>query len=106
MAMPPEPGTQTAILDAGERLFAERGYAATTIKHIGTEAGVNSALLYYYFADKERLYREVLRRLLDSLMSEGEKVFAAAPSPEEAIRGLVRVQGELMASKPHIPRLI
>jgi AcrR family transcriptional regulator len=104
--MPPEPDTRTAILDAGERLFAERGFAATTIKHIGTEAGVNSALLYYYFADKERLYREVLRRLLDTLMSEGEKVFAAATSPEDAIRGVVRVQGDLMASKPHIPRLI
>jgi AcrR family transcriptional regulator len=104
--MPPESDTRTAILDAGERLFAERGYAATTIKHIGTEAGVNSALLYYYFADKERLYREVLHRLLDTLMSEGERVFASAPSPEEAIRGLVRVQGDLMASRPHVPRLI
>lgn len=104
--MPPDVDSRTGILDAAERLFAERGYAATTIKHIGTAAGVNSALLYYYFADKERLYHDVLQRLLGTLMAEGERVFAAARSREEAIRGLVRVQGELMVSRPHVPRLI
>ena len=104
--MPADPDSRAAILDAGERLFADRGFAATTIKQIGAEAGVNSALLYYYFADKERLYGAVLQRLLDSLMTEGEKVFADASSPDAAIRGLIRLQGELMTSKPHVPRLI
>ena len=104
--MPADQDSRTAILDAGERLFAERGFAGTTIKQIGTAAGVNSALLYYYFADKERLYTEVLQRLLDTLMQEGEKVFAAARSPEDAIRGLIGVQGNLLASRPHVARLI
>lgn len=104
--MPSDADSRTAILDAGERLFAERGFAPTTIKQIGTEAGVNSALLYYYFADKERLYGAVLQRVLDTLMMEGGKVFAAAQSPEDAIRGLVRVQAELLTSRPHVARLM
>ena len=104
--MSSEPGARTAILDAAELLFAERGYAATTIKQIGTEAGVNSALLYYYFADKGALYRAVLARLLGTLMARGGEVFSAARSPAEAIRGLVGVQGELLISRPHVPRLI
>src|SRR5688500_8026293 len=104
--MPPDTDSRTAILDAAERLFAERGYAATTIKQIGSDAGVNSALLYYYFADKERLYRAVLERLLATLMARGGQVFSAARSPEDAIRGLVGVQGELLVSRPHVSRLI
>lgn len=104
--MPTDLPSQTAILDAAERLFAERGYSATTIKQIGTAAGVNSALLYYYFADKERLYAAVLDRLLGTLMAEGEKVFATAASPDEAIRGLVQVQGELLMSRPYFARLM
>src|SRR5687768_5041286 len=104
--MTAESDSRTAILDAGEHLFAERGFAATTIKQIGVEAGVNSALLYYYFADKERLYGAVLQRVLDTLMMEGEKVFATARSPEEAIRGVIRVQGELLTSRPHVARLM
>ena len=102
----PDTHSRTAILDAAERLFAERGYAATTIKQIGSDAGVNSALLYYYFADKERLYRAVLERLLGTLMARGGEVFSSARSPEDAIRGLVSVQGELLVSRPHVPRLI
>jgi AcrR family transcriptional regulator len=53
--MPPD--TRHLILDAAERLFAAQGFPRTTIKQIGQAAGVNSALLYYYFGDKDRLYR-------------------------------------------------
>ena len=95
-----------AILDAAERLFGERGYSATTIKQIGAAARVNSALLYYYFTDKERLYRAVLERLLATLMARGGQVFTAARSPEETIRGLIGVQGELLVSRPQVARLI
>ena len=103
----PEPAdTRTAILDAAERLFSVRGFTATTIKQIGGEAGVNAALLYYYFADKETLYREVLGRLLTSLITTGGKAVDDAHSPEEAIRSLVRVQAGVLASTPFIPRLI
>src|SRR5687768_17013247 len=104
--MPPDTDSRTAILDAAERLFAERGYAATTIKQIGAAAGVNSALLYYYFADKEQLYRAVLERLLATLMARGGQVFSSARSSEEAIRGLIGVQGELLVTRRHVPRLI
>ena len=106
MAVPNDSDSRAAILDAAERLFAEQGYAATTIKQIGAAAGVNSALLYYYFADKERLYRAVLERLLGTLMARGGQVFSAARSPADAIRGIIGVQGDLLISRPHVPRLI
>jgi AcrR family transcriptional regulator len=99
-------GTRDQILDAAEQLFARQGFAATTIKQIGAAAGVNSALLYYYFADKETLYREMLRRLMSAFVAIGAKLREYAPSPEEGIRTLVRMQAEIMATRPHVPRLI
>ena len=104
--MPTAADSRTAILDAAERLFSVRGFAATTIKQIGAAADVNSALIYYYFADKETLYREVLGRLLTALIAAGGKAFDEAHSPEEAIRSLVRVQAATLASSPFVPRLI
>ena len=104
--MPETPDTRTAILDAAERLFSMRGFAATTIKQIGAEADVNSALLYYYFADKETLYREVLGRLIAGLITAGGKAFDEARSPEDAIRSLVRVQSATLGSTPYAARLI
>src|SRR5919206_2134418 len=98
--------SRDAILDAAERLFARQGFAATTIKQIGAASGVNSALLYYYFADKETLYREMLRRIIGGFVAIGTKLLAHADSPEEGIRALVRLQAEVMATRPQVPRLI
>ena len=94
------------ILDAAERLFAARGFARTTIKDIGSEAGLNSALLYYYFADKDELYREVLRRFVSRLVARTMSELTAAGSPDARLRALVTAQAELLLANPHFPRLM
>lgn len=104
--MPDESATRDAIVAAAERLFARRGYAAITIKDIGNEAGVNAALLYYYFADKETLYREVLRRLIGRMAEEGLRRLDPGIDPETAVRRLVELQVELMTAQPHLPQLM
>lgn len=49
------------ILEAGLRVFAERGFHRATIKEIAREAGIkSSALIYWYFEDKDDLFRAVL----------------------------------------------
>lgn len=47
------------LLQAGLRLFAEQGYAKTSIRQIATAAGANVAAVSYYFGNKEGLYRAV-----------------------------------------------
>jgi AcrR family transcriptional regulator len=94
------------ILDAAERLFAEQGFARTTIKQIGGAAGVNSALLYYYFADKEQLYQEVLRRLIGNLVERTSGGLDRPGPPESRLRAMVEAQAEAIASNPRFPRLL
>ncbi len=53
--------TREKILETAERLFAERGFEATSLRHITTEAGVNLAAVNYHFGSKEGLLREVLK---------------------------------------------
>lgn len=50
------------ILDAAEHLIALNGYRATTTRMIAEEAGVNVAMLAYYFGSKERLLKELIDR--------------------------------------------
>lgn len=95
-----------SILDAAEGLFARQGYAATTIKQIGADAGVNSALLYYYFADKEALYHEVLARLISGLAAEGMRRLHGVADPASAIRALVEGQVEMLLARPQLPQLM
>ena len=53
------------ILQAASRLFSEKGYDGTRVFEIAEAAGVNKALIYYYFQSKE----DILDSLIDSLMS-------------------------------------
>lgn len=100
------PETPTLILDAAEALFAEQGFARTTIKQIGHAAGVNSALLYYYFADKQRLYRTVLERLLGRLIERTSRQLQTTGSPEHRLQAFVAAQAEVLIANPNFPRLI
>ncbi len=51
--------TRHALIEAGEREFSERGYAATTSKSIAARADVSVGTFYQYFADKDALLREI-----------------------------------------------
>ncbi len=53
-------GTKQKILDTAERLIAEQGYAATSLRHIIAEAGVNLAAVHYHFGSKEDLLDEII----------------------------------------------
>jgi len=54
--------TKDRILDAAERLFGARGFEATPLRAITTEAGVNLAAVNYHFQSKEALIRAVIAR--------------------------------------------
>src|SRR6056300_1447222 len=58
---------KTQILDAAEQLFADSGYAATSIRRIADETGVNPALVHYYFGNKKALLQKVMERALEPL---------------------------------------
>lgn len=93
------------ILDAAESLFARKGFDPTTIKEIGAAAGQNPALLYYYFGNKEALYRAVLHRIVEGLVARGSAGLESAGSPADAIRALITTQVEYLLSHPSAPKL-
>jgi TetR/AcrR family transcriptional regulator len=103
--MAPAPDSRTGILDAAERLFARRGFQPTTIKAIAGEAGVNTALLYYYFADKQGLYHAVLERAFGGLITEGQDRLSADLEPDEAVRVFITMQASYFGRHPNRPHL-
>jgi TetR/AcrR family transcriptional regulator len=98
--------TRTAILDAAAILFARQGLDSTTIKDIGRAAGVNPALLYYYFADKAALYEAVLSRMMTRFPNLLTAVAETEVPPREAVAAVIRMQAEIFLAEPLLPRLI
>ena len=60
--------TVTKILDAAEQLFAEHGFAETSLRSITSKAGVNLAAVNYHFGSKKDLIHSVFSRFLDPFM--------------------------------------
>ena len=86
-------GTKEKILDAAERLFAERGFDATSLRSITAAAGVNLAAIHYHFKTKGALIREVLERRI-------------APINEERLRLLDEAEARTGKKGPSVEELI
>ena len=70
--------TSDRLIAAAERLFAEHGYTAVSVRAIAAAAGVNWSLVGYYFRGKEGLLSEVYRRHCSSLNAERLKLLGQA----------------------------
>ena len=81
--------TRQALLDAATALFAERGYARTSLDEIAGRARVTKGALYGHFASKQDLFRSVLEELEAATTQEVSRAVDAAPTPwEGALAGL------------------
>jgi AcrR family transcriptional regulator len=58
------------IIETAERLFAERGFDGTSVRDIAHEAGVNIAMISYYFGSKENLMEALLEWRVGSIKLE------------------------------------
>jgi len=78
--------TRGAIRTAARHLFAERGFAGTSIDDVAVAAGVKKGGVYHHFESKERLFEEVFRWLEDDLYDE---LLAALPEEGSGVDRLV-----------------
>src|SRR5260221_13213577 len=60
--------TEQRILDAAHAVFVRRGTSGARMQEIAAEAGVNQALLHYYFRSKDRLSKAAFERAASQLM--------------------------------------
>jgi AcrR family transcriptional regulator len=82
--------TRTKLLDAAGQVFAESGFQAATVREICARAGVNIALVNYYFGDKLELYTEVLRHSVGASEDGPIKKALVSDAPaEQAFRDLI-----------------
>jgi AcrR family transcriptional regulator len=94
---------RSTILAVAEARFARAGYAATSIRQIAEEAGVNSAMIHYYFGSKESLLQAVMEKALAPLAKLIESLKSSdTAAPERITRELM----SLVAAHPNLPYLV
>jgi TetR/AcrR family transcriptional regulator len=98
--------TEQRILDAAHVVFVRRGTAGARMQEIAAEAGVNQALLHYYFRNKEQLARAAFERAGKNFMPAVIQVIASAGELEEKVRRIVRLEIEHLKRAPYLPGYI
>jgi TetR/AcrR family transcriptional regulator len=94
-----------AILQAALVEFAQEGIAGARMDAIAAAAGVNKALLYYYFRDKEALYGAVLDDFFVRLLGRVTQAFDGAGSAGERLLTYARAHFDCIAESLHYARL-
>jgi TetR/AcrR family transcriptional regulator len=98
--------SRAAILEAAVREFAREGVAGARTDAIARSAGVNKALLYYYFKDKEALYQAVLDEVFHGVRIAIENALSQKLPPRERLKAYVCAHFDYIASNQLYPRIV
>ncbi len=94
---------QNRLLDTAEELFAEHGFAATSVRKLADAAGVNPALVHYYFGTKRQLLEAVLERTLEPMAAA---ISGMQDAGEVGIEQVAALLFDMASRHPALPRLI
>ena len=98
--------TEQRILDAAHTVFVRRGTAGARMQEIAAAAGVNQALLHYYFRSKEQLARGAFERAGSQLMPAIIRVMASDAPLEEKVEQVVALELDHLSRAPYLPGYI
>ena len=94
---------QSRLLDIAENQFAEHGYAATSVRKLADQAGVNPALVHYYFGSKRELLIAVMDR---ALLPLAEGLSALQDSGSGKMEDIAKLIFNMAGNHPALPKLI
>ena len=98
--------TEQRILDAAHVVLLKRGTAGARMQEIAEEAGVNKALLHYYFRSKDQLAAAVFRRAAGQLFPAILQVVSSDLDLETKVRRVVDIELDHLLQRPYLPAYI
>jgi AcrR family transcriptional regulator len=88
------------ILALASKIFADKGYASTTVREIADAAGILSGSLYHHFASKEAMLDEIMHGFLDHIVEQYRATVAAGGDPIDVLRALIREAFSSLGGNP------
>ncbi len=98
--------TEQAILFAARKVFIEKGKDGARMQEIANEAGINKALLHYYFRSKQKLFEAVFLEAFDKFLPQTEILISSNKPFFEVLKSFIENYIGLILENPHIPGFI
>ncbi len=94
--------TEERIKEAAKKVFLEKGYDGTTTRDIAREAGLNMALLNYYFRNKEKLFMQIYTELASNYFKELIDLMNQPMGLKEKIGAMMDNHFQRLGQNPHL----
>ncbi|WP_320018442.1 TetR family transcriptional regulator [Labilibaculum manganireducens] len=98
--------TQENILIAARTIFAQKGLAGARMQEIADRAGINKALLHYYYRNKEKLFEQVFDEALKKMLRPIAAFLADDSDLFQKIRNICRHYHEVLVEYPFLPNFV
>ncbi|MEM7375259.1 MAG: TetR/AcrR family transcriptional regulator [Bacteroidota bacterium] len=94
------------ILDKAREIFIQKGFAGARMQEIADAAGINKAMLHYYYKTKKELFLVVFQEVLAGMMSGLSAALEGEGSVMDKLRKAVTVYISRLQAHPHVPLFI
>src|SRR5262245_5412214 len=94
---------EKAIWDAARKIFLSRGLSGARMQDIADEAGINKALLHYYYRSKDKLFAQIFEKELVEVLFNLESIFTSDLSFFEKIERFVEQEIQTFSECPELP---
>ncbi|MEK7718560.1 MAG: TetR/AcrR family transcriptional regulator [Bacteroidota bacterium] len=98
--------TKEKIIQAAQQVFIRKGMDGARMQEIADEAGINKALLHYYFHSKELLFKEVFYGILSQLIPGLIVIFKGSEPFLDKIEAIVSEYDTYMSGHPFLPQFV
>lgn len=105
-AVPDEKNIEVRILDAARKVFLKKGFDGARMQEIADEAGINKALLHYYFRSKDKLFRAIFDEAFHHFLPRIAMYFQADMPLLEKMEKISVLYLNLLSQNPYIPMFI
>lgn len=98
--------TQEIIFEAAKRVFIERGFDGARMQQIADEAGINKALLHYYYRSKDKLFDAIFAKAFMKFLPNISQIMMSDECFEKKIRLVISHYTDMLMENPHLPLFI
>lgn len=102
-----ELSTEKKIIAAAREVFTKKGFAATRTRDIAEEAGINLALLNYYFGSKEKLFRIIMEEQVSEMLGNIGPLLAQTDlALDDKVKAIVDSYTNMLLKNPDLPLFV
>jgi AcrR family transcriptional regulator len=104
--MAKDASTENKIIDAARRVFLAKGMSGARMQEIADEAGINKALLHYYFRSKDKLFERIFNEVINRIAEGLRDIFEKDMDLFERLDHIVEVYIDTIIANQYIPLFV